>query len=62
MSANLDGSDLSVIRAFGLDPSSIAVTPPEIASVPDASTWTMMLVGSVGVALIRRRRLRKGEP
>jgi hypothetical protein len=60
-SANLDGSDPSVVAAFGLDPSSIAVNPPGIASVPEASTWTMMLAGSAGLALIARRRLRKGQ-
>ena len=50
LDANLDGSGLSVLDTFGIGPTSIAVSvaPP---TVPEASTWVMMLLGFAGLGL-----------
>ena len=52
LDANLDGSDLSVLQTFGVDPTSIAVSAAPAPSVPEASTWAMILCGFAGLGLL----------
>ncbi|MGC2784657.1 MAG: PEP-CTERM sorting domain-containing protein [Roseiarcus sp.] len=60
-SLTVAGGTLYWIDGVDVKSANLAVNPPGIASVPEASTWTMMLAGSAGLALIARRRLRKGQ-
>ncbi len=50
LDANLDGSGLSVLDTFGIGPTSIAVSVAP-STVPEASTWAMMLLGFAGLGL-----------
>jgi hypothetical protein len=48
-----DGADSIQIAWFG---GSITYTPPVIASIPESSTWAMMILGFAGVGFMAYRR------